>query len=403
MASRRVRLDGRTGEGGGQLVRVAVGLAALTGTPLRIDNVRGNRQGKRGGAQHVACISFLADATQAEVTGCSIGSKSFEFKAKLSPKDLVNRNIKVKAESVSSILLILQAVLPFLLFAGDDRGSPISITIQGGTNVSFSLSFEYLDQVLLPALERFGIKVERKLEFRGWSHGPIQIGSAKFGITPLRPGQKIKEPSWPKERGSITKIDISIIIPKYLQDPLKKALLFEIGLVFEDVEANFVVVDDSRHQARIYTLLVAHTSTGLRFGRDWLYDEKIKNKSADDLSTEIAQKVVDELDVEVRKGGLVDEYLQDQLIVFQALAEGSSVIPGSFEAISSKGEHVDRTDEPFGDGSTHTTTARWVVSQLLPQVKWKDKGRVCEGAGWTASRTDDPTTLEDALKEVQIA
>jgi hypothetical protein len=46
-----VKLDGRTGEGGGQLVRVSVALAALTGTPLRIDNVRGNREGKRGGGE----------------------------------------------------------------------------------------------------------------------------------------------------------------------------------------------------------------------------------------------------------------------------------------------------------------------------------------------------------------
>jgi RNA 3'-terminal phosphate cyclase (ATP) len=350
-------------------------------------------------AQHVACIRCLADATAAEVTGCSVGSKSFEFKATLSPKDLVNRNIKVRAESVSSILLIFQAVLPFLLFAGDDKGSPINITIQGGTNVSFSLSFEYLDQVLLPSLERFGIKVERKLEFRGWSHGPLQIGSARFGITPLQPGQKIKEPLWPKERGAITKIDVSIVVPKYLQDSLKKALLFEIGLVFEDVEANFVVVDDSRHAARMYTLLVAHTSTGLRFGRDWLYDEKSKNKSVDELSTKIAQKVVDELDAEVRKGGLIDEYLQDQLVVFQALAEGKSIIPGSLEAISSDKNRYDRTDAPFGDGSTHTTTARWVVSQLLPQVKWRGNGRVCEGAAWTVSGTE---AVEAALEAVHM-
>jgi RNA 3'-terminal phosphate cyclase len=38
-----VELDGRVGEGGGQLVRIASGLAALTGTPLKIHHVRGNR------------------------------------------------------------------------------------------------------------------------------------------------------------------------------------------------------------------------------------------------------------------------------------------------------------------------------------------------------------------------
>jgi RNA 3'-terminal phosphate cyclase (ATP) len=38
-----VEFDGRVGEGGGQLVRVAVALAAITGTPIRIHHVRANR------------------------------------------------------------------------------------------------------------------------------------------------------------------------------------------------------------------------------------------------------------------------------------------------------------------------------------------------------------------------
>jgi RNA 3'-terminal phosphate cyclase (ATP) len=180
----------------------------------------------------------------------------------------------------------------------------------------------------------------------------------------------------------ISKIDVSIIVPEYLQKPLKKAILFEADLVFPSVEVNFVVVEDSRHRVRMYTLLVAHTSTGLRFGRDWLYDRKTKDKDPDQISTEIAQKVVDELDTELRKGGLIDEYLQDQLVIFQALAAGKSSIPGSSGALSSDRDRIDNTDGPFGDGSTHTTTARWVSSQLLPYAKWIDKGRVCEGVGW---------------------
>lgn len=47
-----IKLDGRVGEGGGQLVRLAIGLAALTGTPVHIENVRGNRPGKRGGGMY---------------------------------------------------------------------------------------------------------------------------------------------------------------------------------------------------------------------------------------------------------------------------------------------------------------------------------------------------------------
>jgi RNA 3'-terminal phosphate cyclase (ATP) len=333
-------------------------------------------------AQHVSCIKCLAEATDAEVTGCTVGSKSFAFKAKLSPVNLVNRNIRIKADSAASVLLIFQSILPFLLFAGDNKDTPVTVTIHGGTNVSFSLSFEYLDQVLLPGLERFDIKVNRKLEHRGWSHGSVQLGSAKFQIFPLPPGQTIKAPEWPKGLGTISKIDASVIVPKDLIESLKTSLQSEVDLVFPGIELNFVVVDDSRHRARMYTLLVAHTTTGLRFGRDWLYDKKSKDKTPDKLATEIAQQVVDELDAEIRKGGTVDEYLQDQLIVFQALAEGRSSIPGSAEALASEKERVDRTDEPFGDGSTHTTTARWVTSQLLPDTKWVDKGRICEGVGW---------------------
>jgi RNA 3'-terminal phosphate cyclase (ATP) len=327
-------------------------------------------------------IKNLAEATQAETKGCEVGSKSFEFHPRTGPQGMTTRNIRIKADSAASVLLVFQAILPFLLFAGDEKDSPITATIQGGTNVSFSLSYEYLDQVLLPSLERFGIKIERKLEYRGWSHGSKSVGSIKFGITPLSPGKSLQPPDWPTEQGKITKIDMSIIVPKEMMESLKNSLLFELNLVFPDAETNLVLIEDSRHPARVYTLLVAHTSTGLRFGRDWLYDKTTKNKTAAKISTEMAQKVVDDLDTEIRKGGVVDEFLQDQLIVFQTLATGASSIPYTADALTSDRHRVDRTDEPFGDGSTHTSTARWVASQFLPQVRWVDKGRICEGAGW---------------------
>lgn len=48
-----IELDGRTGEGGGQLIRIAVALAAVCSQPVRITNVRGNRPGPRGGGMYV--------------------------------------------------------------------------------------------------------------------------------------------------------------------------------------------------------------------------------------------------------------------------------------------------------------------------------------------------------------
>ncbi|CAG8978183.1 hypothetical protein HYALB_00013175 [Hymenoscyphus albidus] len=403
--ARPVKLDGRKGEGGGQLVRIAISLAAITGTPIIIDHIRANRErrGRGGGlkAQHVTCMKYLADATNADVSNCFVGSKDIEFKAKLSPSQIVNRNIKIKSDSAGSVMLVFQALLPFLLHASDKKGTPIALSIEGGTNVGFSPSFKYIDQVLLPSLERFGINVERHLESRGWSRGSRQIGSAKFKIDPIPLGQPLSPPDWPTERGYITKIDISIIVPLAMHGSMKKAFLSELETVFPETNTDFLIVEDSRHIARLYTILVAYTSTGLRFGCDWLYDRSSKNKTSEELSTEMAKKVVSSLNFVVRKGGLVDEHLHAQLIIFQALAGGNSVIPGSAETANSSRQRIERTDRPFGDGSPHATTARWVTSQLFPNLKWVDKGRVCVGAGWTSVEVE-VEAAEEAISAVRI-
>jgi RNA 3'-terminal phosphate cyclase (ATP) len=247
-------------------------------------------------------------------------------------------------------------------------------------------------------------RIERKLQERGWSHGPRQIGSVRFTFTPLSPSHQLAASSWPNlaSPGRVARIDVTTVVAQDLRGPLKAALAAELALVFPGVPVSFPVSEDSRHPARLYALLVAHTSAGTRLGRDWLYDKSTRGRAAAELATEVARRVVDDLDNEVRRGGCVDEYLQDQLVVFQALAQGrSSVVSESLlgEAEDSDpGVRADRDEQPFGTGSMHTQTARWVVGQLLPGVKWRDGGRVCEGVGWNAT----PASLDDGLADLSL-
>ncbi|KAI1103223.1 EPT/RTPC-like protein [Jackrogersella minutella] len=416
--ARLLHLDGRTGEGGGQLVRIACALSAVTSRPIRIHHVRGNRQSQRGGglkAQHVSAIKWLAESTRAEVDGLAVGSHTLEFRPTLPPTALEDRNFTIIAgNSASSTLLIFQAIFPFLLFAGYESRDPIELEIHGGTNVPFSLSYEYLDQVLLPTLQdKFGVTVERQLKKRSWAVGPQTRGCVWLRFQPLSRGNtlKLQEP-WNKPVSAddfkLKKIDVSILVPFTLREPLQKALEDDLNQLFPSVDINFVVLEDSGHGSRMYTLLVAHSQTGLRWGRDYMYDKAWKKKRPEALSAEISRKVSKDMFEEVTICGVVDEHLQDQLVVFQALAEGRSSFPRGSEATDQVAEsgvpdelgnldtslknlaldnetRKDKTHEPSGQGSTHTTTARWVASELLPTVQWFNKGTICEGLGLSFS------------------
>ncbi|KAK3901176.1 RNA 3'-terminal phosphate cyclase domain-containing protein [Staphylotrichum tortipilum] len=439
-----IELDGRTGEGGGQLVRIACALASVATQPIRIIDVRGNREGPRGGglkSQHVTAIEYLAAATDAEVDGLSVGSHTLTFIPRQPPSGLLSRNIKIEANSpAASTMLIFQAIFPFLLFAANDKGDPITLSISGGTNVSFSLSFEYLDQVLLPALhDAFGIAVDRRLLARGWSLGRQQRGRVEFTFRPLKLGEalRFREGKHGNEGGvyggdgplpvveDVEEIDVSLIIPSAMHQAMREALEEDLEVLFPGVEPNFKIVEDSGSDARVYVLLVARAGIA-RWGRDSLSSMpknaaavkggKGKNSSGGgsssgkqstaSLCATISRKISKELYEEVSTGGVVDEFLQDQLVVFQALAEGRTSFrrgepkDGLEQAMDKlavtatnttaaenntsndkKKLRKEKTDKPFGEGSTHTTTARWVTAELLPVVAWYNKGSVCDGVG----------------------
>lgn len=408
-------------------------------------------------SQHVTSIEWLARATGADVEGLAVGSKTLEFRPRPrapgdigfllllpveeSENDSRRKRFQIRAESpAASALLIFQAVFPLLLFAGDqgetesisasasggnasDEPPPIvELTISGGTNVSFSPSYEYLDQILLPALEAwFGVRVERRLECRGWSSGPSSSssrGSLWFGIHPLPRGAALTTTgergleclgAAPRRREEVVEsVEATIIAPADMHGDLEGALRAQLASVFPGAGLDFRRPEESGHESRIYVLLVAR-SDALRWGRDVLYGgkRKGKGKSKAELSRTVARMVAGALGDEVRKGGVVDGFLQDQLVIFQALAQGRTSFPG--RARKTEGDegpdgqvagavedgleklHVgeelrrDRVKGPLGDPETdsnHTRTARWVTSEILgPRLKWYDDGVVCDGIG----------------------
>ena len=412
-----VQLDGTTLEGGGQLLRLALSLSSLTHIPIHVTNIRGKRgplsaPGEGGGlkASHLAAVKWLAEATNASTDGAAVKSRDLIFApservhdrlkndAPHTSKDsakrrrgagvvqwhdryngdmLVRKESYIPASTPGSIFLVLQAILPYVLFLDPldveaskaPRASiePIChrLIIEGGTNVSKSPSYEYVSQVLLPMLEKIGIPpVKTILEKRGWSHGRAQVGRVTFEITPLR--QTLTLPAFSlTNRGSVVRFLVSVLAPdEDNRRSIRKLATEKILNSYPNAEIMFPVDEDSKHPKRLYLHLVAETSGGFRLGRDWMYDRKFTASSPQQKAEQLVEKVMDDLEKELAHGGCVDEYMQDQLVVFQALTQGRSEIDYG------KDREV----------SLHTQTARWVSKEILGSDF--DIRGLCEGVGF---------------------
>jgi RNA 3'-phosphate cyclase len=154
-----ITIDGLHGEGGGQVLRTAIAISALSGIPVRITNIRKGRPHPGLAAQHLAGIRLVSQLCDGTLEGATAGSSEVTF----TPGRLTGGTFEVDVGTAGAITLVLQATLLPALFCEKQ----VKLKLIGGTDVPWSPPLDYCRNVLLPSLAAFG-SIQLKLEKRGY-------------------------------------------------------------------------------------------------------------------------------------------------------------------------------------------------------------------------------------------
>ena len=155
-----LELDGSAG--GGQLLRTALALSAVTGEPFEMAGIRGDRPEPGLKPQHLAAVEAVAAACDAEVTDADHGSETLTFE----PGPVRPGTYEVDIETAGSVLLVFDALLP--LATTLDDGEELVVRATGGTDVKWAPTTDHYRRVRLPLARRAGVAAHAAVSRRGF-------------------------------------------------------------------------------------------------------------------------------------------------------------------------------------------------------------------------------------------
>ncbi|CAM6031454.1 unnamed protein product, partial [Sphagnum compactum] len=305
-----LEVDGSILEGGGQILRITLGISALCKIPVKITKIRAGRPKPGLAAQHLKGLELLRDICKARVRGIELGSTEIEFY----PTTISGGRYLADTKTAGSISLLLQISLPVILFA--DRETVLEL--KGGTNCEMAPQIDELTEVFRPNMERFGATFDFELIRRGYF--PKGGGHCKITCKPvnfLKPvelvnfGKVTKLFGWSYVAGTLP-----IKLAHDMSDGAKRKLENFPGSV--DIEVYKEDVDVARDNCS-GVILCSETDTGCIIGGGALGSRK-------DSSFSTGEKAALQVLYATSVGACVDDHVQDQLIIFMALAKGKSRI-----------------------------------------------------------------------------
>ena len=226
-------------------------------------------------------------------------------------KRLNHGDFEFSIGTAGSATMLAFTLLPLALFAG----GPSRLSLVGGLFQDFAPSLFHMQEVLIPILRRMG--VEAKISLHRPGYVPRGQGKMELEVIPLKGVLKPLRMTTP---GPVREIR-GISLASHLADRGVAKRMAEECLRLLAPEGHRcrveTVDDETAPQKGAALALWAETETGCIIGAD-------RAGAPGRRSEAIARFVVSSLLEDLAAGATTDRHLADQLILFAALAEGTT-------------------------------------------------------------------------------
>lgn len=301
-----IEIDGSRYSGSGTIVRLAVVLSAITGRPLRVTNVRAARRPPGLRAQHTRVVEAVRSLVQGRAEGNDVGSRQLVFEP---GPPAAGAAFSWDIGSAGSTVLLGLALLPLLAYWPNST----TVILQGGVFQDFAPTVYHLQHVMLPLLEKMGLRA--------------RVGLVRPGYVPA--GQGIIELSVEPVAGTLRAFSLpapgpvqrlwGISIASHLDERRvaeRMATAANQELQKRGLRAEFETISDtSSVQPGAALAAFADLGGGVVLGAD---RAGAPRRSAEAIGRYVAAHLLEDIE----SGASLDRHAADQVILFAALADG---------------------------------------------------------------------------------